>query len=428
MDTLSIQPLSRPFITTIQVPGSKSYTQRALIIASLAQGTSLLQNVCLCDDTQHMMQALQSLDVRVELDGTTLTLFGTGGLFLSSKKKSMLPIILQAGNGGTTLRFLLALSSIIPRTIHFMCSNRLKQRPLGPLLETMRSLGVTVHDVSDASPYIKTVGGTLAGGACTLQPANSSQFVSALLMILPYAQHPTTLVLSEDPPSQSYIHMTLDCMNSFGIAVRQEKSRFFTIPQKAYTATDYIIEPDASSAGYFFAAAALCNSTVTIPLNRATKQGDIALIDVLENMGCIVTTNSSTITLKGGNLRGVSVDMNTMPDSVPIVAVLAASASGTTRITNIPHLHHKECDRISALQTELTKLGVSAIASDDSLTINGSPAGIRTQTVIETYNDHRIAMSFGILGLKYGLTIKNPECVTKSFPTFWDTVKNLYSS
>ena len=294
------------------------------------------------------------------------------------------------------------------------------------MLEALRQVGVqAVSDKGDGCPPVTVTGG-LTGGRASLSGSISSQYLSALLFIGPLAPKGLKIDITGSLVSRPYVDLTLEVLSDFGISFYREGYRYFELPGgQCYLPQDYAIEADASSASYFWAAAALTGGRVTITnLSLESSQGDAAFPAVLGRMGCAVESTPAGLTVQGGELRGVEVDMATMPDLVPTLAVLAAFATGDTVITGVAHLRHKESDRLAAVAAELGKLGIEARETADGLVIRGgTPKG----AVIHTYNDHRIAMSFAVAGLKTpGVSITDPDCVAKSFPDFWEFFHRLY--
>jgi len=405
---------------TLTLPGSKSYTHRALMAAALAAGDSVLTNALTAEDTELTARALAQLGAGIDWQGSTIRVTGRGGRW----RPVALPIYL--GNSGTSMRFLTALVALGVGDYLLTGTERLCQRTLGDLLTALGQLGVTaVSEKRDGCPPVRITGG-LTGGRAQLSGAISSQYLSALLFIGPLAPQGLTLEITGDLVSKPYVDLTLEVLGEFGISYYREGHRFFQLPGgQCYLPQNYEIEADASSASYFWAAAALTGGRVTITnLSLESSQGDAAFPHVLKRLGCTVSESPQGLTLKGGPLQGITVDMATMPDLVPTLAVLAAFARGETVITGVAHLRHKESDRLAAVAAELTKLGIEARETADGLIIRGGePRG----AVIDTYNDHRIAMSFAIAGLQApGMVITDPDCVAKSFPDFWEYLERLY--
>jgi 3-phosphoshikimate 1-carboxyvinyltransferase len=410
----------RQVSATLTLPGSKSYTHRALMAAALAGGESLLTNALAAEDTELTAAALRQLGAVIDWQGTTIRVTGRSGRWLPM----VLPIYL--GNSGTSMRFLTALASLGEGEYLLTGTERLCQRPLGELLEALGQVGVrAVSEQGDGCPPVRVTGG-LTGGRAQLSGSISSQYLSALLFIGPLAPQGLEIGITGQLVSRPYVDLTLEVLGDFGITYYREGYRYFRLPgDQGYLPQDYQIEADASSASYFWAAAALTGGRVTITnLSLESSQGDAAFPGVLERMGCAIDSTPAGLTVQGGPLRGVEVNMATMPDLVPTLAVLAAFAQGDTVITGVAHLRHKESDRLAAVATELAKLGTEARETADGLAIRGgTPIG----AVIHTYNDHRIAMSFAVAGLKApGLLITDPGCVAKSFPDFWEYFDRLY--
>ena len=409
-----------PVQATLTLPGSKSYTHRALMAAALAAGESVLTNALAAEDTELTARALAQLGAGIDWQGPRIRVTGRGGRWLPAS----LPIYL--GNSGTSMRFLTALAALGEGEYLLTGTERLCQRPLGELLEALSQVGVqAVSEKGDGCPPVRVTGG-LAGGRAHLSGGTSSQYLSALLFIGPLAPQGLEVEVTGELVSRPYVDLTLEVLGDFGITYYREGYRYFQLPGgQCYLPQAYEIEADASSASYFWAAAALTGGRVTITnLSLESSQGDAAFPKVLEGMGCTVSENPAGLTLQGGPLQGVTVDMATMPDLVPTLAVLAAFAAGDTVITGVAHLRHKESDRLAAVAAELAKMGLEAWETADGLVIRGgAPQG----AVIQTYNDHRIAMSFAVAGLKIpGMVITDPDCVAKSFPDFWEFFERLY--
>jgi 3-phosphoshikimate 1-carboxyvinyltransferase len=405
---------------TLTLPGSKSYTHRALMAAALAAGESVLTNALAAEDTELTAKALTQLGAAIDWQGTTIRVTGRGGRWLPAA----LPIYL--GNSGTSMRFLTALAALGEGEYLLTGTERLCQRPLGELLAALGEIGVrAASEKSDGCPPVRVTGG-LSGGRAQLSGSISSQYLSALLFIGPLAPAGLKIDITGELVSRPYVDLTLEVLGNFGISYYRKGYRYFELPGgQSYRPREYEIEADASSASYFWAAAALTGGRVSITnLSLESSQGDAAFPQVLARMGCAIESTPEGLTVRGGTLRGVTVDMATMPDLVPTLAVLAAFAAGDTVMTGVAHLRHKESDRLQAVATELGKLGIEARETADGLVIRGgTPQG----AVIHTYNDHRIAMSFAVAGLKApGMVITDPDCVAKSFPDFWEYFDRLY--
>ncbi len=418
---IEIHPVG-PLKAAVSVPGSKSYTQRALVAAALAAGTSRLRNALFSEDTSHLMNALGDLGVGIRVEGNDLIVAGTGGCIANPQKE------LFVGNNGTALRFLTALASLGTGMTVVTGEPRLRERPLQPLLKALESLGVATHTRDGKGyPPIRIDASGLRGGQVAFRDADSSQYISALLLSAPYAQGDVSIRLEGRTVSQPYIDMTIEVMRAFGAVVTSEGHHHYHVPgTQCYQGREYAVDGDASSASYFFLAAALCRGPVTVMnINPKSCQGDLRLLDFLEQLGCTIRRGESWIEVTGHKLPEgeYHFDMGDMPDMAPTMAVLSAFRPGRTVIGNCAHLRIKESDRIASLVTELNRIGVGAREMPDGLVIDGGrPRGAQ----IETYNDHRIAMSFAVAGLAApGMRIANEHCVNKSFPGFWDALGRL---
>ena len=408
---------------TVEVPGSKSYTQRALIIAALAEGRSTISRVLLSEDTRYLMEALRVLGIEILTSGNDVVIQGTGGKIRNPGQAIYL------GNNGTALRFLTTMVSLGKGEFLLEGSSRLRERPLKPLLDALKTLGVPSHSRDNKGyPPVRIDAQGLRGGSVAFTDVESSQYISSLLIGAPYAAEDIEITLQGSTVSEPYIEMTLHIMERFGAEIeRGDKNRFKVKSGRNYAGQEYIVEGDASSASYFFLAAALCRGRVKVMnINPESLQGDIKFLNIMEGVGCFIVRGDSWVDVIGGPLHGGDVvfDMGNMPDMVPTLAVLAAFRQGRTSITNVSHLRLKESDRIAALVNELHRIGVNAKERDDGLVIEGGkPHGAE----IETYNDHRIAMSFAIAGLAVPkMKIQDKLCVGKSFPGFWDELQKLY--
>lgn len=405
------------------MPGSKSYTQRALVLAALAEGKSILRNPLAAEDTGHLINALKSLGTEIMSRDGDLLVTGTGGRLADPGGEVYL------GNNGTAMRLLTGLVSIGRGTFTLTGDQRLRERPIEPLLAALRSLGIDARSL-DREGYppvvIRTWG--LQGGKVTLRNIESSQYVSSLLLCAPYGAADTLIELEGRVPSLPYVDMTIETMTQFGVDVKRDTAHRFRVKSgQRYRGIRYGIEGDASSASYFFLAAALCGGKVSVEnINPRSLQSDMGFLSLLETLGCSVIRDKNRVELTSRGMHGGDVvfDLGDMPDMVPTLAVLSALRPGRTVIENVAHLRLKESDRLAALATELGKTGIPVEERKDGLLITGGqPHGAE----IETYNDHRIAMSFAVLGLAVpGITIKNPACVSKSFPGFWGELEKLY--
>jgi len=416
-----IKPVSR-VDAAVKIPGSKSYTQRALAAAALAEGTSFLSNALLSGDTERLVSALRDLGANILVGDDGITVTGTGGDILNPGRD------IHLGNNGTALRLLISLVALGHGNYVLTGDSRLRERPVKPLLDALASMGVRARSDGGFPPVIVDAEG-LPGGTVTLRDIESSQYVSSLLISAPYAAKDTVVELQGRTPSQPYIEMTLKTMEAFGVPVtREAPNRYLVKTGGHYKGIHYRVEGDTSSASYFFLAAALSGGKIRVEeINPGTLQGDIAFLDILEQLGCAVVRGNGLVEVEGGRLRegDFVFDLGDMPDMVPTLAVLGAVRPGKTVIKNVSHLRFKESNRLEALAKELNRVGIRADETEDGLVIEGgNPRG----ATIETYNDHRIAMSFAVLGLVVpSMRIKDGDCVKKSFPGFWAELSKLTS-
>lgn len=418
-----VAPLPRPPDAVVRVPGSKSISNRVALLAALAAGRSTLDGVLFSDDTRYMAAALRALGVSVTADeaAARLTVEGCAGRWPAGAAT------LDVGNAGTAMRFLVAALCLGHGTYRIDGTARMRQRPIRELVEALRPLGADLDCVAaTGAPPVSIRARGLAGGATTLHAARSSQFVSALLQVAPYAARDVEITLAGEIIAQPYIDMTVAVMAHWGVAVTAEGGRVYRVRAgQRYRAQRYAVEPDASGAHYFWAAAALTGGRVTVPgLTRASLQGDVAFAALLARMGARVDWRDDGIAVQGGGrLDGVTVDMNAYSDTAPTLAVLAPFAAGPVRIDNVAHLRLQESDRLQAVATELTKLGARVEERADGLTV--WPSTLHGGEV-DTYDDHRIAMAFAILGLVVpGIVIRDPGCVAKTFPDYFDRLEEL---
>jgi 3-phosphoshikimate 1-carboxyvinyltransferase len=417
----AIAPFEAPIDVAVSVPGSKSFTNRALVVSSLAEGKSRLSNVLHSDDTRYMMSHLRTLGISLQASDDQVEIEGRGGDFAPVQAS------LFCGNAGTTVRFLTALCALVPGTQVVTGDQRMQARPLSDLVDALSGLGADLEAVNGCPP-VTVRSGVLRGGGVQVRARLSSQYLSALLMIAPYAQQPVSLEVSGEVVSESYVELTLDVMAAFGVAVERPDTRRFDIPRRCYQGRAFAIEGDATSAGYWWALAALTSGRVTVKnVQPSSHQGDVEFLHILERMGCTITRGQGVTVQGPRRLKSPGVvAMNRLPDGVMTLAVLAALAEGETRIVNVANLRIKESDRLAALVTELGRIGIAAEELPDGLRIQGGrPHGAD----IETYADHRMAMSFAILGTRVpGMRIGTPECVSKSYPTFFEQLRALYPS
>jgi 3-phosphoshikimate 1-carboxyvinyltransferase len=420
-DELAIQPVARPLRARVRPPGSKSITNRALVCAALAEGTSTLRGALDSEDTRVMIEGLRAMGIAITVEnhGETLIVEGCRGRPPAKRAEVF------AANSGTTIRFLTALATLANGQFRLDGVARMRQRPIGDLADALNRLGAqVVCEGPGGCPPVSIEASGLLGGLATIRGDISSQFLSGLLMAAPYARKEVRLQVTETLVSVPYVAMTAGVMRSFGVSPRcwANYTEIIVPNDTGYLACEYPIEPDASAASYFWAAAAVTGGEVTVEgLNRESLQGDVALVDCLERMGCRVRCAADGVTISGGRLRGIDVDMNGISDTVPTLAVVALFATGHTRIRNVAHIRHKETDRLAALACELRKLGADVIEHDDGLEIIPGPL---TPASIDTYDDHRMAMSFAVAGLKLsGVVIRHPSCVEKTYPRFFEDLE-----
>lgn len=430
MDSLTLTPITRPFDGVITPPGSKSLTNRALVLAALARGTSTLRNVLFADDTAVMIDGLRQLGFELEVDeaSSSIRVMGTSGRVPAGSAR------LMCGNSGTTIRFLTALCALGKGSYELDGIARMRQRPIGQLVEMLKNLGVRVeYLLENGFPPICIKADTLPGGRVRFGASLSSQYLSAVLQVAPYARHEVRVDLEPNQTSWPYVEMTMRLMDYFGVTpelVRDPvtgEPRQIIIPPDCYRACDYAIEPDASNASYFLAAAAINpGSRVTIPgLGRSSLQGDVAFAEVLKKMGAGVEISENSMVVQGADrLEGIDMDMSAIPDTAQTLAVVALFANGPTVLRGLHTLRVKETDRIAALANELSKLGAHVEAGKDRLTVH--PPRQLTPAAIDTYDDHRMAMSFAVAGTRMtGVTINDPRCVEKTYPRFFDDLSRL---
>ncbi len=401
--TLEIVPLTNVPNLAVSVPGSKSITNRALVLAAMGSrsGCCKLTGVLRSEDTEVMVDCLTKLGFALVWTDDTISV----GRNESGRLIPAASAELYVGNSGTTIRFLTAMLAAGEGRYRLSGVPRMHERPIGDLLDALRQLGVSAaSEARTGCPPVVIETAGLRGGAVRIRADISSQYLSALLMVAPFADGPVTIELDGPVVSEPYIHMTERMIAGFN--------------------SDYAIEPDASAASYFFAAAAITGGRILIRgMKRDMLQGDVLLVDALARMGCVVTESAEGIAVEGGPLRGIDIDMNAISDTMMSLAAVACFAEGPTTIRNVAHVRHKETDRIAAMAAELRKLGAKVKEFDDGLTI--TPGSLHGATV-ETYRDHRMAMSLALIGLKVpGVVIDNPGCVSKTYPDFWQDLQRL---
>jgi 3-phosphoshikimate 1-carboxyvinyltransferase len=422
---LEIQPLSRRPRAAIQVPGSKSITNRAFILAALCSRTHddcTLIDWLNSEDTWVMLECLEALGYSTHLSKTRMG-------FSRHHTDRIVPsqaADLFVANSGTTMRFLTAMLALGHGRYRLDGVPRMRERPIQDLLDALGQLGVKAYsETQNGCPPVIVEANGLPGGHVKIKGSVSSQFLSGLLMASPFAEADVQIEVDGPLVSVPYVDMTLAMMRQFNLKVEHDDRRLFRIPGQQRGGVNYYrIEPDASAASYFFAAAAITCGKVVVPfLGTDSLQGDVRFVAVLEQMGCRVEHKPDAISVHGGPLRGIDVDMNDISDTVMTLAAVACFAEGPTTIRNVAHIRHKETDRIAALATELRRIGAKVEERADGLTIEPAPLH---GAVIQTYNDHRMAMSLALVGLKIpGIVIDNPGCVAKTYPRFFDDLERL---
>ena len=419
---LQIIPINYPLNATVRVPGSKSLTNRALMISALANGTTRLTNALFSDDSHYFVKALQTLGFDVQLDQANqeMIVTGLGGKIPAQKAE------LFIGNAGTAARFLSAFLTLGNGEYVLDGEPRMRERPIGDLIDALHQLGVEMEATNNCPP-VEIFAKGLMGGKTKIAGNISSQFLSALLMVAPYARSLIEIELTTELNSRPYVDMTIAIMRDFGVEIERYEYSQFTIHPASYSPlSSYPIECDASAAAYFFAAPAICGGTVGVEnISRKSLQGDIHFLEVLSQMGCTVTETDVGLQVTGTtDLRGIDADMRDIPDTAQTLAAIAPFAASPTRIRGIASARLKETDRVHATCTELAKLGVRVEEHEDGMTIH--PVEKMRPAVIQTYNDHRMAMAFSLIGLRFdGVTIEDPACVSKTFPGYFDILETL---
>ncbi len=412
-----------PVSNSIRPPGSKSITNRALLIAALAEGQSVLSGALASDDTRVMINSLGRLGIEVteDLGRQSVTVQGGGGSFPNTRAELFIE------NSGTTIRFLTAALGMAGGQYRLDGIERMRERPIGPLVETLLSAGADiVAESPNQCPPVQIDSKRLAGGRLKIRGDLSSQYLSGLLMAAPLAVEGVTIEIEGPLISKPYVKMTMEVMRSFGVDCRSDPSlgRFDVPAGQTYVGVDYEIEPDASAASYFWAVAAICGGRATVMgLNENSLQGDIGFVNCLGQMGCDVEFSKNQISVTGPAKRGIDIDMSDVSDTVQTLAAVALFVDGTTTVRNVAHNRIKETDRIGNLAIELRKLGAIVEDFEDGLSIT---PGLLRPAKIETYNDHRMAMSLALVGLKQpGVVITNPGCVSKTYPRFFGDLQNF---
>jgi 3-phosphoshikimate 1-carboxyvinyltransferase len=430
---LAIPALTSPLDATWRVPGSKSITNRALVLAALADGTSIIENVLASDDTRHMRQCLEHLGI-IMRDGAPGQVIVDGG---RSRLRAS-PNVLFVGNSGTTVRFLTALATLVPGITTFAGDQHMAKRPIADLVDGLVQLGVRL-DCATGCPPITIHGGRLAGGSLRMRGDRSSQYFSAVLMAAGLADGDVRVLIDGELVSRPYVDMTRRMVADFGGRIDADDAGFTVRRVPSYRARSYVIEPDASSASYPFAFAAAGGHRITVPaMSAASLQGDYDFVSVLERAGATIERRPDATVVRGGaRLRGIDVDMHHISDTVMTLAAIAPLCDGPTTIRNVANIRIKETDRLIATVNELRRVGQQVEHGDDWLKITPRPLKPAT---IDCYSDHRMAMSFAVLAActrdqhwdpsvpaaQRHLHIADPACTAKTYPGFWDDLAKLY--
>jgi 3-phosphoshikimate 1-carboxyvinyltransferase len=428
-DPLPVEPLNGPVDAVVEVPGSKSYTNRVLLVAAMADGRSTLRGALFSEDTDRMADSLRRLGIRVEEDAANarFEVWGQGGRIPAASAE------LFVGNAGTATRFLVAFLGLGQGRYVVDGIPRMRERPIQPLLDALQSLGVSAVSVNGTGcPPVRVEARGMEGGEIRMRGDQSSQYFSALLMVAPLTRLGLTIHVEREMVSKPYIDLTAGVMAAFGARMeRDPEYRTLHVPGgQRYAARDYFVEPDASNASYFFAAAALTGGRVRVEhLGQGSAQGDLRFLEALEAMGCRVTRGEDFVEVRGpenGSLRGITVDANAFSDMSQTLYAMAPFCDGPTEVRNVEHSRLQECDRIAASAAELRRLGQQVEEFPDGLRMMPRPV---TPAVVQTYHDHRMAMAFALVGLKVpGIAIADPGCTGKTFPDYWQRLEQLRRS
>ncbi|MFC1897094.1 3-phosphoshikimate 1-carboxyvinyltransferase [Chloroflexota bacterium] len=399
----------------VRVPTSKSYTIRGLMCAALAKGESEIINFLTSDDTEAAINVLRQIGIRIRQKGDLWQV--TGGDFHEPDTD------LFCGDSAATLRFMTAICSLIPGKCKLFGGYSLARRPVKTLVQALKQLGVPCSSQGELPPVV-VEGGRFHGGVTELPGNISSQFVSALLFISPFAEEGVTIKLTTPLESKPYVLMTMECLRRFGIEVEaSEDLREFEILKQTYKASEYRVEGDWSSASYLLALGAVGGEVKAENLNPESWQGDKVMLDFLKDMGAKVEVDKDSVVVRKSELNAIRVDLSDCIDLLPTIAVVAAVADGESEFTGIERARLKESNRVAALREGLERMGIKVREERDRLTVTGSvPEG----AVVDAKGDHRIAMAFSILGSVAGeTTIDGAECVSKTFPQFWNEIRSI---
>lgn len=425
MNALTLDPVGT-VSGEVVLPGSKSLTNRALLLAALAKGQTRIANVLFSDDTRHMLAALASLGTTIAVDESNreVQVTGHGGPFPASNEQREFFL----GNAGTAIRPLTAALALTPGTYVIDGDGQMRERPIGDLVDALRTLGTEItYKGNDGVPPLLCRSGGLVGGKLRMPGNISSQYLTSMLLTLPLAAGDSDIEVIGEQVSKPYLAITLATMRAFGATASHEAYQRFSIPggQTYVSPGSFLVEGDASSASYFLAAAAIRGGTVRVyGIGNSSVQGDVAFADVLEAMGAPVERGDDFIEVSRGDLHGVDLDLNHIPDAAMTAATAALFAKGKTRLRNIYNWRVKETDRMTAMATELRKVGAEVTTGEDFIEI--TPPETLTSAAIDTYNDHRIAMSFSLAALgDVPITINNPGCTAKTFPDYFEVFRSV---
>ncbi|WP_085297277.1 3-phosphoshikimate 1-carboxyvinyltransferase [Cognaticolwellia mytili] len=424
MEQLTLNPIDK-INGEIFLPGSKSLSNRALLIAALANGETKITNLLVSDDINHMLDALKSLGIQYSLStcGTECTVVGNNGFFSTNET-----LELYLGNAGTAMRPLCAALAASEGEFVLTGEPRMKERPIGHLVDALAQLNADIQYLENKDyPPVKINGRALTGSTVKIDGSISSQFLTAILMVSPLLKTDTNIEINGELVSKPYIDITLDIMARFGVKVQNNDYQSFNVQgNQSYEAVEkYMVEGDASSASYFLAAGAIKGGKVTVHgVGKLSVQGDKHFADVLEKMGAKVIWHDESITVIGKPLTAVDMDMNHIPDAAMTIATTALFAQGTTTIRNIYNWRVKETDRLTAMATELRKVGATVIEGEDYISV--TPPATLNHAEIDTYNDHRVAMCFSLVALSdTPVTINDPKCTAKTFPDYFEKLSQV---
>lgn len=409
--------------THVSAPSAKAYTLRALIISSLAEGESIIHNPLLGEDQLNLIECLRNLGVTITSKGNTLSVTGSAGRFSPVKNE------LHAGESGVSMNVLASIASLVDEPIIITGSEGLLARPIGDVVNGLIQLGCDIEYMKkEGFPPILVKSNLISGGTTKMSGKKTSQYFSSISLTGPFCENDVSLICIDDMSEKPYFDITVEMMSLFGVNIENKNYREISIKNdRKYKAIEMTVEGDYSSASFFMLAAAICQSTITISgLNRDSKQGDKKFLNYLETMGNTVAWNEEGVKIQGRDLKPITVHMIDTPDLVPPLAIAAAFANGTSEFTGVGHLRFKECNRLEAIVVGLKQMGIKAHYDEDSLFVEGDPHRIKGAT-IDSYNDHRIAMSFAMAGLAVsGQNIPDKKCVAKSFPDFWERLQVFY--